>query len=87
VELAAVYLEKFKNFGFKDQILKEALISVIKELLKCEIEKKDIDIRDGVVRINATGALKSEIFIHKNTIQTKTIEKINDPKNLITKIS
>lgn len=86
MELVAIYLEKFKNFGFKDQILKETLIGVIKELVGFEIPKKDIDINEGVVRINVSGALKSEIFIHKNTIQDKTIEKINDPKSFITKI-
>lgn len=81
MEHASVYLEKFKRFGFKDQILKEAIISVINELFDEEFEKKDIYINDGNVRLGVSGVLKSEIFINKSKIQDMVIEKINDPKN------
>ena len=79
---ASLYLEKFKEFGFKDQILKEALISVVEANFGALITKESIDINEGTVRINVSGSLKSELYLHKDKIQREVIEKIGDEKQL-----
>ncbi|MFT5352788.1 MAG: hypothetical protein ACI9GH_000655 [Candidatus Paceibacteria bacterium] len=86
MEHASIFLEKFKRFGFKDQILKETVINVIKDKFDFELQKSDISLRDGVVRIEVSGPIKSEIFIHKENIQKEVIERIDDPKNFVAEV-
>jgi hypothetical protein len=83
MEHVSLLLEKFKRFGFKDQILKEIIINIIKEKFDFELKKDDISLINGVVRINVSGPLKSEIFINKDGIQNEVIKRINDPKSLV----
>ena len=86
MEHASIFLEKFKRFGFKDQILKETIIEVIKDEFDSELNRDDITMINGVVRINVTGPLKSEIFIKKEKIQNKVLEKLSDSKNSVQNI-
>jgi hypothetical protein len=78
MEQITLYLEKFKRFGFKNQILKEVVMSVVKDELGLILERGDIDLKDGVVRIKVSGAAKSELFIKKELIQKKVLEQIKD---------
>lgn len=69
MEQISLYLEKYKRFGFKTQIVKETLIAIIKKKFGVELTKDDIDVKNGEVRINISGPLKSEIFINKDSIK------------------
>jgi hypothetical protein len=66
-----IYLQKFKDFGLKEKILKEKVCKIIKEETKVFIKEEDIDLKNGVLRINISGAGKSEIFIKRNKIKER----------------
>jgi len=82
MEHLSLYLEKFKRFGFKDQILKEAVISVVERNFGANIAKSDISLNEGIVRINISGPLKSELFLFKDKIQKEVIEILGDEKQM-----
>lgn len=65
----SLLLDKYKRFGFKDQIVKETLITLIKEKFGDELKREDIDIKDGNLNIKISGPLKSEIFLNKESIR------------------
>lgn len=64
-----IYLKKFANFGLKEKLLKEEIIKIIKEETSIDLKEKDLDIRDGIIRININGPAKTEIFIRRKKIQ------------------
>lgn len=67
-----IYLEKFKDFGLKDKLFKKDIIEIIKEETGVELEEEDLNIQQsGIIRINVSGASKSEIFINKKKIQDR----------------
>ena len=82
MEHLSLYLDKFKKFGFEDQILKEALIGVVKGRFGADIDKSDISLKEGIVRINVSGPLKSELFLYKDKIQKEVIEILGDDKQI-----
>ncbi len=69
------YLEKFKNFGQGERLLKEVIISVIKEVVGADIESKNINFKNGEIILNVSPAIKNAVFIKKATILNKIKEK------------
>ena len=61
----SLYLEKFKTLGLAEYVAKDALISVIKKSIGVEIEKKDVEYRNGKFQIKAEPIIKSQIYIKK----------------------
>ena len=79
----AQYLEKFKTLGLGDQSLKEALVSVIKEVVGVEIETEDIILKDGEVIIKVSPSIKNAIYIKKDQVLKLVGEKIgNKTRNI-----
>ena len=76
----SLLLDKYKRFGFKDQIIKETLISLIKEKFGAELSRGDIDIKEGNLNIKVSGPLKSEIFLNKESIREE-LNKLLEAKN------
>ena len=78
----AQYLEKFKNFGFAERTLKEAILTSVKEAMNLELDKKDIIVKNGEVTFKVTPAMKNAIFIKKAAILKKMaengVENVND---------
>jgi hypothetical protein len=78
----AQYLEKFKNFGFAERALKEGILTSIKEIMNLELDKKDINIKNGEVIFKVTPAMKNAIFIKKAAILKRMaengVENVND---------
>ena len=69
MENISIYLEKFKSIGFKERELKDVVIGVFKDKINIDLERGDIDLRNELMRINISGAGKSEFFINKDPIQ------------------
>ncbi|MEI6190903.1 MAG: hypothetical protein WCP24_00870 [bacterium] len=72
----AQYLEKFKTLGLGDQSLKEAFVSVIKEVVGMEIEEKSIMVKDGEIIIKVSPSIKNAIYIKKAQILKRVEEKV-----------
>lgn len=62
------YLEKFKHLGAEERILKEVIKEKIKQILKIEIEEKNISTRGDEIIIKAAPTIKNSIYIKKEEI-------------------
>ena len=76
----SIYLEKFKNIESKSSSLKSIVVDSIKNVLKVDIDKKNIEIKNGIIYLKVHPVIKNEIFINKN----KIIKEISS-KNLAVK--
>jgi hypothetical protein len=73
----AQYLERFKNFGQGERLLKEAVRSAVFEAAGFDIEIKNITVKNGEIIFRVSPALKNSLFIKKNLILTKLQDKTN----------
>lgn len=64
----SIYLDKFKNIESKDSGLKNIIADSIKNVLKIDINKKNIEVRNGTVYLKVNPVVKNEIFINKPNI-------------------
>jgi len=64
----SIYLDKFKNIESKSSVLKNIIIDSVKNVLKADIDKKNIEIKNGIIYLKVNPVLKNEIFINKNSI-------------------
>jgi hypothetical protein len=78
----SAYLDKFKNLGLKERLIKEAVSSSIKEVLGFDLDIKNISFKNGEVIFKVSPAIKNAIFIKKEAIlaniKNKDIENISD---------
>jgi hypothetical protein len=69
------YLEKFKTLSFSRNYFKNIVVEAVKEFCKIEIDTKNINIKEGVVRVNERPIVKNEIFLKKEKILRLIKEK------------
>ncbi len=78
----ASYLEKFKNLGLGERLLKEAIRTSVKEILKLDLDNKDILIKNGEVTFKISPAIKNAIFIKKTAVlkrmEENGVENVKD---------
>lgn len=77
------FLEKFKNITPPDKYVKEVFITVVKSVVGIEIEKEDLDVRNGVIFISADPIVKNEIFLKKSEIMKNLIKELKQYKKTI----
>jgi hypothetical protein len=65
------YLEKFKTLGKSESFLKQTLIRIIEDQLHVTIPVEHVTLRGEQIFIQASPVVKSEIFMKKETIQTR----------------
>lgn len=76
----SIYLDKFKNIESKSSSLKNTIIDSISKVLKININKKDVEVKNGIVYLKVNPVVRNEIFINK----TKITEELS-VKNLAIK--
>ena len=59
------FLEKFKKIDGNKNLQKENIIKSIEKVIGIIIENKNFDIKDGVLYIKASPALRQEVFMKK----------------------
>lgn len=64
----SIYLDKFKNIESKSSGLKNNIIDSVNKILKINIDKKDVEIRNGVIYLKVNPVVRNEIFINKVNI-------------------
>jgi len=78
----AKYLEKFRTMSNSKIVLRNFVAEAIKEACAIDVDKKRIDIKDGIVRIKERPIIKTEIFIKKvkilDLLNKKTNSKVVD---------
>ena len=70
----ASYLEKFKNLGLGERLLKEAIRTSVKEVMKVDLDAKDISIKNGEVVFKVSPAVKNAIYMKKAAILKRMAE-------------
>jgi hypothetical protein len=71
----ASYLDKFKNLGLKERLLKELIKEAVKEATRVNIEIKDINIKKDEIIFKVSPAIKNTLYIKKELILSKIKEK------------
>ncbi len=61
-------LEKFKNLIGSSKFQKDAVVSVIRDTVKINLEEKDFDIKNSTIQLKVSPAVKNEIFMRKQKI-------------------
>lgn len=77
------FLEKFRNITPPDKFVKDVLIDVVKETANIDIEKENLDVRNGVIFISIDSIIKNEIFLKKAEIMKNLTEKLKKYKKTI----
>ena len=62
------YLKKFENLGLGERLLKEAIQTSIKEVMKFDLDAKDISLKNGEATFKVSPAMKNAIYIKKAAI-------------------
>ena len=64
----ALYLKKFENLGLGERLLKEAIRTSVKEVVKFDLDLKNILVKNGEVTFKVSPAMKNAIYIKKKQI-------------------
>ncbi len=76
------FLDKFKNRAVKEIYNREIISKIIKDLSNIDIDIKNINISNGVLKIKLSSIEKSEIFLKKHQILKEINKKIDNIKDL-----
>lgn len=78
------YLKKFENLGLGERLLKEAIRTSVKEVMKFDLDAKDITLKNGEVTFKVSPAMKNAIYIKKAAIlkrmEENGVENVGDIK-------
>jgi len=77
------YLSKFKNITPPDKFVKDELVAVVKDVVGVEIEKDDIDVRNGTVFLSVDPIIKNEIFLRKKEVLESLRENLKSYKKTV----
>ena len=77
-------LLSLNNKLFSEELKKETIRSVISEVIKIQIDSKDIEIKNNTVYLNIKPIYKNEIFLKKDLINKKLEENLGKkfPKDI-----
>ena len=62
------FFDKFRNVALKEINKRDTITSIIADTLKIKIDPKFIDIKNSVITVKGSQALKSEIYLKKKQI-------------------
>lgn len=65
------FLDKYKNFEPADLVIKNKLISLIKEEVGLIIEKKQIELRSPIIYLKINPIIKTEVLLYEKKILQK----------------
>jgi hypothetical protein len=73
------FLEKFKKFERNNTTQTENILKSIENVVGVKINKKNIVIKNGVLRIQGSPALRQEVFLKKeHLLPLMTAEGVSD---------
>lgn len=80
----SIYLDRFKNLESKsfNFNLKKIIIDSLNKVLKIDLSKGDVDVKNGIIHLKVNPVVRNEIFINK----TKIIEELGVNKVIIKNI-
>ncbi len=76
------FLDKFRNRAVKEIQNRDIIVNIIKKISNIEINIKNIEISNGILKIKLSSIEKSEIFLKKDQILKEINKKIDKIKDL-----
>lgn len=70
-------LERFTKILDKDRLLKESIINTIQERTRVSLSPEKINLKEGVLEINASSVAKNEIRLKEDSIKDQLKEAYN----------
>lgn len=66
----SIYLDKFKNLESKsfNFNLKNTIIDSLNSVLKIDLHRGDVEVKNGIVHLKVNPVVRNEIFINKTKI-------------------
>lgn len=74
MELVKQFLKKFSQLTLPDDTLKRLFVELVEQDFGLKIERDQLTFRNGVLLVNVSPALKSELYLRKNKILAKLKE-------------
>ena len=72
-------LEKISNTLNRDVIVKENIAKAIEGRTRARISLEKINLKDGILEIEATSAVKNEIFLKESALKEELKERFKIP--------
>jgi len=69
------FLDKFRKLIFQKEELNNLVVGVISKEINFQVENKKVKIKNGVIFVEGSPVLRSEIMIHKKQILDQ-LEKV-----------
>jgi hypothetical protein len=63
-----LYLEKFKNLGSTDFLLKKKICDIVNVYAKINLLEEEVDLFNGRIVLRISGIRKTEFVLQKNSI-------------------
>ena len=70
-------LLRFENLLISDETKKEAITRIIKETTGLDIKKEEVEVKNGILRLNIKSIYKNEILIKKEEIMNRLKEALD----------
>lgn len=67
-------LQKYAKLGFGQKRIKEIVLSTLVDSFSIEIDPKDVEVKDTVVKIKVSGVRKTHMTLMRETIE-KTLQE------------
>ncbi len=72
------FLDKFKSIFQGAKFEKDAVISIVNRVAKINLDEKDLDIKNFVIKLTASPGVKNEIFMRKQKILDELKAQLGD---------
>lgn len=73
----SLFLNKFKSVFLRETEKRIFISEIIKKIIGYDVGIKDIEIKDGIVKIKSSSILKNQIFIKKIKLISEISKKFN----------
>ncbi len=79
------FLQKFSKITLPDDTLKRLFIEILERDFGLIVEREKLAFRNGILTVNASPAVKSEIFLRKHKILNKLKESLGSkaPQDIV----
>ena len=76
MELVKQFLRKFSHLTLPDDTLKRLFVEIVERDFGLKVERNQLTFRNGVLLVNVSSAMKSELYLRKNKILAKLKEEL-----------
>lgn len=71
MDLIKEFLQKFSHLTLPDDTLKRLFVELVDQDFGLKIERSQLMVRNGVLFVNVSPTIKSELYLRKHKILTK----------------